>query len=68
MKQENTVKEANIKNTLKNMHPDAIKIAKVSHITGGWEVLESDGFEETTTTYCLVGNRLELFATCVMEI
>lgn len=68
MNKENTVKDAAIKNTLKNMHPEAVMIRKVNDIAAAWEVLGADGFEETVSTYELVGNRLVLLATLVVEI
>ena len=68
MNKEIAVKDAAIKKTLKNMHPEAVTIRKVNDIAAAWEVLESDGFEETVTTYELVGNRLMLLATLVVEI
>ncbi len=56
------------KQILKKKHPHAKKISKSKIYPNSWEVVESDGFEETFHFYEVVGNRLVYIAEVIAEI
>lgn len=68
MSQERKQQLEKIKAVLKKKHPRAEKISKCKIYPNVWDVLESDGFEESNHTYEVVENRLVYLGVVTTEI